>query len=487
MKRTYAVLTALMFFFTLVVSSYRVSAQEVTLCEAVDIALTNNEKLKQYREKVQQKRYENRIATGNFLPSVSFQGSFNHLNDDLQIDLNPIRDVIIELQSSGMTQNADLYSLLQYGVPLTDEQLASYKSQYAGALDGSIPPFAEVLKDQDYYSASIVGMQPLYVGGKLRAAKRYAEAEEKASKEELRKTRNEVVRDTVEGYLLLALTERIVLVRADVLEGIQRHLADAETLLAEGLIARTDVLRAKVAAADAEHELEKAKNDRQLAAAALKHTLGVDTEIIIADVLEFAPVAEKRGDFLNRALKYQPVLNIIEQKKTGAEQKYKAEFSEFLPQVGLFGKYELYREDLSALEPGWAVGLNVSINLFNGFNKYNRVQSARHLQKEIEYLDEETRRQLDLLIEKSYLDMRNAEGRYLSLGASLELSEENVRQNELRYHTGLGTSLEVIDAHLAREKVEVEIAESLYRYFSAMENLYLTAGAPEDIIQIIQK
>ena len=108
--------------------------------------------------------------------------------------------------------------------------------------------------------------------------------------------------------------------------------------------------------------------------------------------------------------------------------------------------------DLSALEPKWAVGIQASINIFNGLKDYSKLQNAEHLEEELKYLQADTQQKINLLVNKNFRDVENASEKYDKIKTNIELAKENLRLNEKRFETGLGTSLEVIDAQLSLEK-----------------------------------
>ncbi len=461
------------------------SSQGMKLGEAIDVALKNNEKIKQFNERVIQKEYEDKTAFGNFLPSVKFQGSVNHLNDPMGISLDPIREAIIQLQSSDAVNFQNLSSLITNKVPLTAEQQQAVYGQAYNKFNSVLPPFEETFKKQDYWTATLIGVQPIFMGGKILAGKKYASSELKSSEAELRKTKNEVTQETINNYLSVVLLTEVIKTRRDVLEGIKRHKEDAEKLTAAGLIAPHNLLRAKVALADAEKNLFDDNNKLELAYVALKHSLGLpdDQNIIISDKLDYLPIADSLYSFRDEAKMTQPIFEIIKNKKIAAEQKYNAQRAEFMPQLAAFGKYEIVQKYLSSLEPEWIIGLQLNFSVFEGLKKYNQLEAAVHLEKEIEHLEEHTRRQIDLWINKSYRDMRNAEKKYEMLESNVELAKESLRQNEKRFSTGLGTSLEVIDARLSFEKNKIDRLAALYEYYKSYNDLLVATGNTQKFLK----
>lgn len=481
------------FFFLLVfLSNYLITtglAQSISLDDAIDYALQHNPKIRQYEEKLKQKQFDDLGSVGNFMPVINLTGSYNHLNDPLLIDLGPIRDAMILMQSSNQVELANIYNLIQGNPALNDLQRAGLYSQYSNSLNSLLPPFEKTLKKQDYRTATLIGIQPLFVGGKLIAAKNYTADEKHSAELELTQIRNEVTKETIQSYLSVVLLNDIIKTRKDVLKGMQHHREQAEKLFKEGLIANYNLLRAQVAVADAELNLMEDQNKIDVAILALKNTLGKDLneEVFVTDSLSYSAFSDSLNYLISEAMTDQPILKILELKQDAASQKYKIERSNFLPTISAFGKYELIPDDLSALEPKWAVGVQASFNLFNGLKDYSKLQSAIHLEEEIKYLQTDTQRKINLLVNKNFKDVQNAKEKYEKVKTNIALAKENLRQNEKRFETGLGTSLEVIDAELSLEKNLIESKNALYEYYKSLSELYQSIGNPEKVLTIWNK
>ncbi|HOT97788.1 MAG TPA: TolC family protein [bacterium] len=461
-------------------------AQSMTLAEAVDTALRGNEKIRQYEERLKQKKQANKAAWGNFLPTAKVEASYRHLDAPLAIDLDPIREAIITIQAGNQTEMTNIYSLLQGKAPLSAAQRQALNGQYYGALDGLLPPFSETLKKQDYPSAALVGVQPLFVGGKLIAAKKYAAAEEEAAAAELIQVRNQVFKQAANDYFAVALLQQVVATRADVLEGMKRHRLDAQRLFEEGLIPRYHLLRAEVAVADAERNLLDDQNKLDLARIALAHTLGLESASVLlaADTLAYTAAGDSLDALIYSAQENQPLLHLVAMKQRAARQNYAVARSELLPEVAGFGKYELYPEYLSALEPRWVVGIQANWTLFNGLKRMHALQQSVHLEREVEHIQKDARQQVDLWVQKAWRDAANARSRYEKLATTLALADENLRLNDKRFQSGLGTSLEVVDARLSQERIRMERLSSLQAYYSALADIYIAAGKPEALLKV---
>ena len=464
-------------------------AQQLTLQDAINVALVKNEKIKQYQERLAQKEFDDKSAIGNFLPKINLTGGYTHMNDDLSLDLSPVGDAIITMQASTQTQLANINNVLQTGVQLTEQEQAALNAQYSTYLSSLFPDLDLTFKEQNFKTATLQAVQPLFVGGKLFAAKTYSKAEVGAAASELTKTTNEVITEVVNNYLNVLLLEELVQTRTDVLNGMNRHSTRAKRLQEEGVIASYQALRAQVAVAEAEVNLTDDQSKLKLARIALNNSLGLEesTDIQLLDTLISTEYEVNLDTLLASAYENQPVLQMLDQKEIAAKQKFNIARSSFLPHVAAFGKYEMYPEYLSALEPRWAVGVQMQFNIFNGLKDYMDLQSAKHLQNEVEYIKADTRKKISLWVNKDYNDVIDAQERYNKLDAALELAKESLRLNERRFDTGIGTSLEVIDAQLSLENIEIKRLVSLKDYYQALSDLYLAAGEPLEILKVWNK
>lgn len=470
-------------------SASLIFAQSLSLENAISIALKNNQRINQYKERVAQKKFDDLSALGNFLPKIDLTGSYTHLNDDLSLNLNPIRSAIISMQANTQTEIANINSIVATGSPLSDEMRNSINQQFRSQLGELFPDLNITFKDQNYLTGTFQVVQPLFLGGKLIAGKKYSSAELKAAEYEFKKIENEVITEVFNNYLNVLLLQEVVKTREEVLAGMRKHLEQANRLLTEGVIANHQALRAEVAVAQAEVNLSEDKNKLNLAWLALENSLGIDENNFnnLSDPLLPIEVYEDESIFVSKAMKKQPVLKMLDYKKQAAEQKYNSARASFLPHLAAFGKYEIYPEYLSAIEPRWAIGLQLKLNIFNGLKDYMELQSAQHLEKEIDFIRTDMQRKINLWIHKSLSELHNSIDRYKKLESSLKLAKESLRLNKKRFDTGVGTSLEVIDAQLSYENIELKRLISLKNIYQSLSDLYLAAGQPWEILNVWNK
>jgi outer membrane protein TolC len=467
--------------------AFSVFSQPLSLGTAIELALKNNDKILQYQERTKEKSYDLNNARGSFLPSVTLTGGYTYMKSPLVIDLDPIRSALLKMESVNQVDFASISSQMQGGPAISDPTSVVYQGAFQQAyssLDQQIPHFVDTLKKQQYPSAELTAIVPLFTGGRIIAATRAARADRKAADYDLQKISNDVVLETTNNYLAAALLSKVVEVRQDVVAGMLHHCDNAQKLADQGLIAKYHLLRAKVAVSEAQQALFDDRSRLEMAILALAKSMNskIAAPVVLADTLAFRPMPDSVDSFVAAANKSQPLYGFLREKRKQAHQKAMADRGAMLPQVVAYGKAELFQDYLSALEPPWIVGVNVSVPLFSGGKNIASVQSSMHLEKEVDMLDSAAHHDITLLINKTYHDMRTAQERYRNLEQNQALAAENLRQCQSRFDNGYGTSLEVIDAQLVVEKNKIDRLVSLYDYSKSITELYVAEGNPSVIV-----
>jgi outer membrane protein TolC len=74
---------------------------------------------------------------------------------------------------------------------------------------------------------------------------------------------------------------------------------------------------------------------------------------------------------------------------------------------------------------------------------------------------------------------------YTSLQSSLDLAEESLRSEQRAFAAGVGTSLEVVDAELARSRIQVERLNAQYDAVVALARLLEASGESGRLLEYI--
>jgi outer membrane protein TolC len=420
-------------------------AAELSYADALALLQERNEALQAARAEVRQRQEEVGAARGLRWPKLEASAQYTRIDEPIVIDLDPIRQVILSLHPN---------------VPAA-----------------MLPPFSVTAQDETFWKADVRASWPIYTGGKITAAQEAARAELRSAEAGERAAGETLASELARRYFALRLASRARTLRAEVVATIGQHARHARRLEEEGMIARAERLHAEVALAEAERQLARSERDVELARIALAAVISVDDAEVaaatpIAVLSELAPATE----FVGQAEAANPNLARLRAMRELAAVGRRAEKARYLPDVFLFGMHELHPSDLTLLEPGWAVGVGASLTLFDGFARRHRVAAAREREERVGALEARAVRDIATLVEKRYRELVTARELVATLGTTRELAAENLRVRTRAFEEGMGTSLEVVDAQLAANRVELERALAGYEFVVALAELLEASG-----------
>ncbi len=459
--------------------SYGQQILNLSLEAAVDSALNNNVKIQQYKQVVLQKQYLSKAAVGNFFPSVDIAGGYTYFSKNPEINMSQVKNSI-----------DDMFG--KYGVVIAQELDLSQEDQkviydkIVGGL-GKLPAYNITIEQQNYPNFNVTAMQPIFMGGKIIAGKRFADAEQQYASLDLQQVTNKVIKETIERYFGVVLLNEVIATRKQVVVGMLKHQKQAEKAIEVGVIPPHELLRAQVAVANAQRDLSDDENKLELAKMALKTSLGLNntTEIITSDSLKFKIAAVNIVDLQLQARQTQPIFGMIDQKKLMVDQQHALDVSEFMPQVAAWGEYGLFRDHYAVIMPPAMIGIQAHINIFHGLSKVNKLKSTKYLLEEVSKARTYAEDQVNLWVEKSYREVLNSSERYRKMKPTVVLAAKNYTINEKRFQEGLSKSIDVIDSRLLYEGVQLERLKSLYDYYIALSELYLATGNPQKVVEML--
>ena len=434
----------------------------LTLSEALQLAVSNNELINASAKSKEFAQYQLKSAKGKNYPNIFLEGSVNKMNDPIILRLADARTAVI---------GASAATLKATGA--SDAAVAAFMQK----LNSSIPDFDMKFQDDLFYKLSAGVVWPLYTGGKISANSKAKQTELDISSIEQEKTLNSTITSVIESYFKAKLAQEVCNIKLNYLNDIKQHAKNAEKLFNSGMIAKTNKLRADVALSQATIEYEKSTRDLQLALVVLSNIIGRDSQN--SQLATDINILENLKDveyYIETAKNNNVSLKELNEKKNLVKQKKKAIKGNFLPTIAAFGKYEIYKENLTVFDPEWVAGINARLDIFNGGSDYNENKAYSAQLEIIDLYIKNADKMIETGVKKYHHEVETAKQRYESLKNSLELMEENLKLYKQSFKEGLATSIEVIDAELAVSKVMLEQSQALYEYNVAYAKLIDICG-----------
>jgi len=252
------------------------------------------------------------------------------------------------------------------------------------------------------------------------------------------------------------------------------------TALAEAKLKSTlDVSFANVNLADARLQLAQAQNDLQGAQTQLATVMGLPNETAFALAEEPMPaqLPDRVSDLIGQAIQNRPELAQLKLEQGAAERFVAAEHDLYYPTVGIIGTMGVAPFGESNISSRYgAVGLNVTIPIFNGGLFKARTEEARlKAQAAAQNLTNEQ----NLVIRDVRVAWLNATTAYDKLALTKQLldqAQQALRLAQMRYDSGLGSIVELSQAQLNLTSAQITNTSAIYDYQAQRVNVDYQTG-----------
>ncbi|UPR50880.1 TolC family protein [Vibrio cyclitrophicus] len=440
-------------------------AASLTFSEAWQILQENNNSLAAQQANVERYQHLQNSTSSLNLPSITLGANYTHLDSDVTINGE---------------QFSDSLSGLPFPIP----------PGFAGLLGG----VTSTITEQDIFSSSIRAVWPIFTGGRITAAQNAAEGKSEEAQSQLLMEKQARYEDLSKYYFSVILAEDVVKTRQAVEAGLTQHRDFAIKLEQQGQIARVERLQADASLDKAVVERTKAENDLKIAQLALTQILGQSQSVEPSEQLFINKNLPHMDVFIDQTLMTYPGLKILDAKEKQASSLIKAEKGKYYPEVYLYGDYSLYEDDslASEMKPDWLVGIGVNVPLLDTSGRSDKVAAAHSAVSQVQFLKSQAKQDLTVLVQKTYLEAKQAIEEVQGLNSSLSLAEENLSLRKKAFTQGLSNSLEVVDAELYLASIKTQQSAARFKYLISLNKLlaltsemnayssYLTSSVPSD-------
>ena len=297
---------------------------------------------------------------------------------------------------------------------------------------------------------------PLYAGGKNVAARKAANANTEAARQDNAAVRNALGLEVARGFYTILKTRQYIRAADAAVKSLEGSLTVARKRLEGGSLLKSGVLDIQVRLAQAREELVRARNANALSLRALRNLLGIERGDF--DVADSAPTttAPDSGDFSGR-----PELAAARHRERAAEQQVRAAKGHYLPRVNAFGSTDYdYGWNYEHGGGSFTGGALLQWDLWDG--KLTRAKVAEANANLASAHEEERKLQLalDLEVEQTRLDLKAANERLSVTEQAVALAAESESLTRARFDQELALPTDLIDSEAALLSARVRRAEA---------------------------
>lgn len=419
----------------LLVLSSSVFARELTLDQAIQMALDNSKEIKISQKDVETAKLNVGIAFKNALPSVIYTGSYTRSEYD--------RKITVEERPS--------------------QRLDSGKKRETDAKGG--------------YLQKITISQPIFQGGAILGGIQYANAYKNIADLLYLGSQRDIRLETIQVYSDIVRNEKDLEALISSREELKATYNKQKAQLDLRLITKADMLKTEYSILEVESQIIGTQNQIAVQKENLKLKLGLPrTEDLTVVEFDVPMYLSRNIDFkadLNQALIESIDAMIASKYVDMADAQRKVARADMLPQVSAFASYgvESDRRKYNATmdDAEWRGGVQVTWNVFEFGKNYDSYKVAAISKEQEELREKISKDTIDINVTDAYLELIKLEKERDSKGRALEAAIENYKIDKEKYAAGLISTIDFLASETQVREAKVGYNQVVIDYLYAFE------------------
>ena len=301
-----------------------------------------------------------------------------------------------------------------------------------------------------------------------------------AAEQQLNRTDQELVFQTVQAYYAVLLAEKQLKVAQDAVKTVEAIEQQSRARVESGMAVESDLLSAQVQASARQQEMIGRRNELALARTRLALAMGAsaDTAFQPKEALEdrALPVAEL-SQLEKTALEKRPDLKRSEAERSAQEKSVSMAKAAFGPRLNAFGSWE---EDSHAVgwtgANNWVAGAEVQIDLFAGGGKRAALAREKAMQERAVASLAGFQDAVRLEIRNAYYQFDAAQQQVKVARSTIAQADESLRINQDRYEGGLSTVADILRVEEAAHRAKADYWQAVYRMNASYAGVELATG-----------
>lgn len=332
------------------------------------------------------------------------------------------------------------------------------------------------------YSQEISVSWPIWTFGKVEGAIDAARYQKNIADLNVYKTEADTKLAAVQAYYQYLEAIKLAEVQAQSVTDYASHLNNVQQQFDAGIVAKLDVLSSNVSLANAKQKSIAADNTRDVAEANLNNIMRVPMNTTLNPLDKNFPQPEfdlTMEQAILMAQKYRWELVEADYGVKAAEASLRSAKAGYLPTVSVGGGYSWKEASVTAVDKDdWAVKGGLSWSLWDGGATQASVKKADAAVKTAQETLLQAREKIELEVRQDYLNVLSYKEQIRAAEASVAQAEEAYKIATVRYSSGVGINLDVLDAELALNTARTNYITALYNYNIGLATLEHAMGVP---------
>ena len=411
--------------------------QNLTLQDAINIALNNNPGIKAGQSQIREAEAKNMQAKSTFLPQANILSKYLYTNNTP--GMVPLLGVDVPVMNDGTPT----------GDNITMHPMAPY-------------PYL----DRDILTFDFNIVYPIYTGSKRKSAVATTENLKNAYNQKLNETKASLVLKVKTAFYNYLMIREVIKVYNDALKELYSHLALAEKAKEEGMRSEFDVLNFKSKIEGFKSKIINLKGKQKVVKTALRNLLSLPDSQQVNFVGSISEIYNNQVSLifpeLDSVLNSNYKVKYLNNMQKVLANKKEMEQANNKPVLFAFGNYHInHGKDFPPFDVTWrngyAIGVGLKINVFDGNMTKGKIAEVKATQDKIANYEEGLKLKLSFKYQKTIETIKSLKAEKAAYEKNLEVAQKAYEIVQVGYENGVNTNIELNDAQLNVTKIKTSI------------------------------
>lgn len=314
------------------------------------------------------------------------------------------------------------------------------------------------------YMGGLALSQFLFDFGRRHGLVAEREFEEAATAADQQLTELDLIFEVSQRYFAVLEAKQLIRVYEQGVEQRQYHLHEAQEKAKAGLRPAIDVYVTQAELERAELGLEDARNSYADGRVGLDNAMGLSdtaSPYHLADVLSYSETKGDVSSLISSAMQSRPDLKAMQDQASAMGARINEYRSDYFPTVNAVAGYSGIGTGLPAAN-NFNAGVVITWPIFNSFLTRDQIAEADYSRRSIEAAIEDLRQQIVLQVQTAFLNSQDSLKRLQFAQKALAASRVELELAQKRYETGLTDIVELEDAQRHYTADDAQYATALY-------------------------
>ncbi len=435
--------------------------KDLTLKDAIDIALKNSYQLKASKKLLKSKRYEYEATKGLRWPTLTFSEIFMRTNVPGWAMMNELNQHRLTMFSSA--KYVDMTGMNRmFGRPIFQETSYPEWNNWQTKLEFKVP---------------------LFTAGKISTGIKMRKKEYEATVKDVKRTEQKVIYDVSKAYYGALLAKEAIKLAKQAYKTVEKHYKTAKSMYENGLAIYADVLRAKVYLMDVKSKITEAENQYLVAKKGLLLAMGIEDEnpanIDVVGELTFKDTDKSVDYWEYYAINNRPDFLALKERVENAKRMIRFVKADMFPMIGAFGAYQMddRHTPFGTDGTGWTLGVALTWKVFDGFQTVNKYKAAKEQYYYYNNQKKGFKEFIKFSVYQAYANLQTAKEKLKTAEQNVDWAEEILKITETRYKNQMATMIDLLDTQTMYDKIKFQKAKATYDANIALLDLLFQAGA----------